>query len=86
VPPSPEAATRALSGPDFGAPIGDRYCSSPATPHGPAELASAAELFALIEQGRLAVSIGGRYPLAEAAGLHADFESRGTTGKLLLLP
>ncbi|MCS7477926.1 quinone oxidoreductase [Umezawaea endophytica] len=44
------------------------------------------ELFALVEKGDLAVRIGARYPLAEAARAHTDIESRATTGKLLLIP
>ncbi len=48
--------------------------------------AHATELFAMVEKGELAVRIGGRYPLAEAARAHADIESRRTTGKLLLIP
>lgn len=49
-------------------------------------LARSAEIFALIETGQLTVSIGRRYPLADAARAHLDLESRATTGKLLLLP
>ncbi|MFF3753396.1 quinone oxidoreductase family protein [Streptomyces sp. NPDC002018] len=49
-------------------------------------LAHTAEIFGLIGTGRLKVSIGERYPLAEAARAHRDLESRATTGKLLLLP
>ena len=30
------------------------------------------------------VSIGGRYPLADAAAAHSDLEGRKTTGKLIL--
>jgi NADPH2:quinone reductase len=45
-----------------------------------------AEVFAAIGSGALAVRIGGRYPLAEAARAHQDLEARRTTGKLLLLP
>jgi NADPH:quinone reductase len=37
-------------------------------------------------RGELAVRIGGRYPLAEAARAHEDLAGRRTTGKLLLLP
>lgn len=44
------------------------------------------ELLALVEKGELSVRIGGRYPLADAARAHADIASRGTTGKLLLIP
>jgi NADPH:quinone reductase len=49
-------------------------------------LAHSADIFRLIETGQLRVTIGGRYPLAEAAQAHRDLESRATTGKLLLLP
>lgn len=53
----------------------------------PEELRSrTAELFRLVEAGDLTVSIGRRYPLAEAAQAHIDIESRATTGKLLLIP
>ena len=44
------------------------------------------ELFGWIASGQLRVSIGGRYPLADAARAHQDLESRRTTGKLLLFP
>lgn len=43
------------------------------------------ELFGLVEKGDLTVRIGGRYPLAEAAQAHTAIESRGTSGKLLLI-
>lgn len=46
----------------------------------------ASELFDAIAVGDLEVTIGGRYPLAEAARAHAHLEARQTTGKLLLLP
>jgi NADPH2:quinone reductase len=44
------------------------------------------QLFDWIENGSLKVSIGGIYPLAQAAQAHADMASRATTGKLLLIP
>ena len=44
------------------------------------------EVFGWVASGQLRVSIGGRYPLADAARAHEDLESRRTTGKLLLLP
>jgi len=44
------------------------------------------QLFDWIENGSLKVSIGGLYPLAQAAQAHADMASRATTGKLLLIP
>ncbi|AHE52768.1 quinone oxidoreductase family protein [Sphingomonas sanxanigenens] len=46
----------------------------------------AGQLFDWIAAGRIAVEIGGTYPLAEAAQAHRDMESRRTTGKLLLIP
>jgi NADPH2:quinone reductase len=44
------------------------------------------ELFAAIESGALNITIGSRYPLAEAAQAHTALESRATTGKVLLIP
>ncbi|GAA4617079.1 quinone oxidoreductase [Actinoallomurus liliacearum] len=49
-------------------------------------LRHSAEIFDLVQDGRLQVEIGGRYPLKDAARAHRDIESRATTGKLLLLP
>lgn len=49
-------------------------------------LTRSAELFHFVEEGKLHVSIGGRYPLAEAARAHEAIQSRTTTGKLLLIP
>ncbi len=43
-------------------------------------------MFAWIADGWLDVTIGGRYPLADARRAHEDLEGRRTTGKLLLLP
>lgn len=34
--------------------------------------------------GSLRITIGGRYPLADAARAHQDLQGRRTTGKLLL--
>jgi NADPH2:quinone reductase len=42
------------------------------------------ELFDLVTRGELLVTIGGRYPLAEASQAHSALEGRGTTGKLVL--
>jgi NADPH2:quinone reductase len=42
------------------------------------------ELFDLVINGKLKVTIGGRYPLAEASKAHIALEGRGTTGKLVL--
>ena len=42
--------------------------------------------FGWVASGQLRVSIGGRYPLTDAARAHEDLESRRTTGELLLFP
>jgi NADPH:quinone reductase len=47
---------------------------------------AASELLDLLENGRLKVRIGGRWPLAEAAAAHAALAGRQTSGSLLLLP
>ena len=46
----------------------------------------AGELFGWIASGELAVRIDRAYPLEAAAEAHRALESRGTTGKLLLIP
>ena len=46
----------------------------------------AEDVFELIAQGRLAIRIGGRYPLDDARRAHEDLEARRTTGKLVLIP
>ena len=46
----------------------------------------AKQLFDWIISGAIDIRIGGLYPLEQAARAHADMESRGTTGKLLLIP
>lgn len=72
------------------APLGSLYVQRPTLRtyvRTPALLAErAAALFALIAAGQLAVRIGARYPLAEAARAHRDLQARTTTGKLLLVP
>jgi NADPH2:quinone reductase len=45
-----------------------------------------AQLFELIEEGKLEVQISARYPLERARHAHEDLEGRNTTGKLLLIP
>lgn len=45
-----------------------------------------ADLFARAARGELRPSVGGTYPLAEAARAHEDLEARRTTGKLTLDP
>ncbi len=44
------------------------------------------EVFGDIAAGRLEVSVGGRYPFAEAAEAYRALEGRASTGKLLLIP
>jgi NADPH2:quinone reductase len=44
------------------------------------------DLFEWIADGRLHVSIGARFALADAAEAHRALESRSTTGKVLLIP
>jgi len=44
------------------------------------------EIFGLVADGKLKVTIGARYPLKHAAAAHAAMESRATTGKIILLP
>jgi NADPH2:quinone reductase len=44
------------------------------------------ELLAAVAAGQLEVTIGGVYPLSEAARAHRDLTARRTTGKLLLDP
>lgn len=48
--------------------------------------ARSARLFDWVSEGKLAIRIGGEYPLGDAAQAHRDMESRTTTGKLLLIP
>lgn len=46
----------------------------------------ARKVLELVQQGKLRVHIGARYPLPEARQAHLDLEARKTTGKLLLIP
>lgn len=46
----------------------------------------AAELFEVVQSGKVKIEIGQRYPLREAAQAHRDLESRRTTGSTILLP
>jgi NADPH2:quinone reductase len=46
----------------------------------------AGELFEAISGGDIAIEVGGRYPLAEAAQAHTDLEGRKTTGSIVLMP
>ncbi len=44
------------------------------------------EVLSAVAAGTLTITIGARYPLAEAAAAHQALESRATTGKVLLIP
>ena len=46
----------------------------------------ARQLFELIDERKLDVRIGARYPLDEARRAHEELEARRTSGKLLLVP
>ena len=69
---------------------GSLYVTRPTVVHYTATreelLARTDEVFGWVASGQLRVSIGGRYPLVDAARAHEDLESRRTTGKLLLFP
>ncbi len=46
----------------------------------------AGEILGAVADGSLSLSIGGRYPLAEAATAYRDLAGRRSTGKLLIVP
>lgn len=46
----------------------------------------AGEVMDAIADGSVAVTIGGRYPLADAQRAHEDLQGRRTTGSIVLLP
>ena len=49
-------------------------------------VASAAAVFDMVMRGAIAVRIGARYPLADAARAHADLEGGRTVGSSILIP
>jgi NADPH2:quinone reductase len=49
-------------------------------------IASAAELFQVVESGAVKVEVFQTYPLADAARAHRDLEARKTSGSTVLLP
>ena len=53
---------------------------------GPALAASFGRLFGAVADGALAVDIGHRFALADAAEAHGLIESRGSVGKIVLVP
>jgi NADPH2:quinone reductase len=48
--------------------------------------AMAADLFAVVEGGKISIDINQRYALKDAAQAHRDLESRKTTGSSILIP
>jgi NADPH2:quinone reductase len=46
----------------------------------------AGELLDAIADGSITITVGGHYPLAEAAQAHRDLQGRKTTGSIVLLP
>jgi NADPH2:quinone reductase len=46
----------------------------------------AGELLDAIADGSITITVGGHYPLAEAARAHRDLQGRKTTGSIVLLP
>jgi NADPH:quinone reductase len=69
---------------------GSLYLTRPTLRHYVATTAElrdrAADVLGQVASAALDVRIGGKLPLAEAAEAHRQLESRGTTGKLLLIP
>ena len=69
---------------------GSLYLTRPTLFHytaDPADLdETAADLFAMIEQGAVKIAPPKRYALASAAQAHANLEARKTTGSLVLIP
>jgi NADPH2:quinone reductase len=48
--------------------------------------AMAADLFRMVESGKVKIEINQRYALKDAQQAHRDLESRKTTGSTILLP
>jgi NADPH2:quinone reductase len=48
--------------------------------------AGTAELFALVERGRIEIAVNQTYALRDAAQAHRDLEARKTTGSTVLIP
>ncbi len=49
-------------------------------------VAAAAELFQMVESGKVKIEVGQTYALQDAAVAHRDLEARRTTGSTVLLP
>ena len=48
--------------------------------------ATAADLFSMVDSGKVKIEINQRYALADAASAHRDLEARKTTGSTILIP
>jgi NADPH2:quinone reductase len=48
--------------------------------------AMAADLFGMVESGKIKIEVNQRFPLAQAAEAHRALEGRRTTGSTVLLP
>ena len=48
--------------------------------------ARANDVLSSIADGSLTITVGHEFPLRDAAKAHEALESRGTTGKILLIP
>jgi NADPH2:quinone reductase len=70
--------------------LGSLFVTRPSLAHYTADRAElelrAGAVLGAVAAGRLAVRIGARLPLAEAAEAHRALEGRRTTGKVLLIP
>jgi NADPH2:quinone reductase len=70
--------------------LGSLFVTRPSLAHYTADRAElelrAGAVLGAVAAGRLAVRIGARFPLAEAAEAQRALEGRGTTGKVLLIP
>ena len=69
---------------------GSLYVTRPSLPaftsSSEATQAMADDLFAVVNDGSVTISVERRYPLADAARAHADLEARTTTGSGILVP
>jgi NADPH2:quinone reductase len=69
---------------------GSLYVTRPTLGHYTADRAElisrAGDVLRWVADGELRLTIGGTYPLADAARAHHDLEGRASVGKLLLLP
>ena len=45
-----------------------------------------ARVWAMIESGKVQITVGQTYALKDAAKAHADLEARATTGSTVLIP